>query len=384
MIYIDKNESPVTPLDEKTMTSIISATPYNLYPDAAYEQFKEAYAKFYGLSPEQIIAGNGSDELIQKLMLIMPKGPALTLNPDFFMYQAYAAQVNREIAFVDAGADLTFDLETILTKIDEVQPSFFIMSNPHNPSGKQFDTAFLTAIADKMKSLNGYFVIDEAYLDYGMAYDVEMAPHILRMRTLSKAFGIAGLRLGVLISTAETQLNISISDDQSPSHINTGVGFLNHMLTLFTFHSGLSLNIEAQGDIDVDDHHVTEDIGIVIGQLLLEMIKDKKHFVRYGTMYIPMDETLARVVVDISGRPYLSFNASLSKEKVGTFDTELVEEFFRAVVINARLTTHIDLIRGGNTHHEIEAIFKAFSRALGIALTATDDQRVPSSKGVIE
>lgn len=129
-------------------------------------------------------------------------------------------------------------------------------------------------------------------------------------------------------NTAETQLNISISDDQSPSHINTGVGFLNHMLTLFTFHSGLSLNIEAQGDIDVDDHHVTEDIGIVIGQLLLEMIKDKKHFVRYGTMYIPMDETLARVVVDISGRPYLSFNASLSKEKVGTFDTELVEEFF--------------------------------------------------------
>lgn len=122
-------------------------------------------------------------------------------------------------------------------------------------------------------------------------------------------------------NTAETQLNISISDDQSPSHINTGVGFLNHMLTLFTFHSGLSLNIEAQGDIDVDDHHVTEDIGIVIGQLLLEMIKDKKHFVRYGTMYIPMDETLARVVVDISGRPYLSFNATLSKEKVGTFDT---------------------------------------------------------------
>ncbi|CAC6637473.1 Histidinol-phosphate aminotransferase [Staphylococcus aureus] len=204
MIYIDKNESPVTPLDEKTMTSIISATPYNLYPDAAYEQFKEAYAKFYGLSPEQIIAGNGSDELIQKLMLIMPEGPALTLNPDFFMYQAYAAQVNREIAFVDAGSDLTFDLETILTKIDEVQPSFFIMSNPHNPSGKQFDTAFLTAIADKMKALNGYFVIDEAYLDYGTAYDVELAPHILRMRTLSKAFGIAGLRLGVLISTAGT------------------------------------------------------------------------------------------------------------------------------------------------------------------------------------
>lgn len=198
MIYIDKNESPVTPLDQKTMTSIISATPYNLYPDAAYEQFKEAYAKFYGLSPEQIIAGNGSDELIQKLMLIMPEGPALTLNPDFFMYQAYAAQVNREIAFVDAGSDLTFDLETILTKIDEVQPSFFIMSNPHNPSGKQFDTAFLTAIADKMKAINGYFVIDEAYLDYGMAYDVEMAPHIFKNAHIIKGVWNCRLKVGCI------------------------------------------------------------------------------------------------------------------------------------------------------------------------------------------
>ena len=113
------------------------------------------------------------------------------------------------------------------------------------------------------------------------------------------------------------------------------------------------------------------------------MIKDKKHFVRYGAMYIPMDETLARVVVDISGRPYLSFNASLSKEKLARL-IRVSRRIFRAVVINARLTTHIDLIRGGNTHHEIEAIFKAFSRSLGIALTATDDQRVPSSKGVIE
>lgn len=137
------------------------------------------------------------------------------------MYQAYAAQVNREIAFVDAGSDLTFDLETILTKIDEVQPSFFIMSNPHNPSGKQFDTAFLTAIADKMKAINGYFVIDEAYLDYGMAYDVELSPHILRMRTLSKAFGIAGLRLGVLISTAETIQRIQTIEHPYPLNVFT-------------------------------------------------------------------------------------------------------------------------------------------------------------------
>ncbi|UXU84708.1 imidazoleglycerol-phosphate dehydratase HisB [Mammaliicoccus sciuri] len=185
-------------------------------------------------------------------------------------------------------------------------------------------------------------------------------------------------------STKETDIKIQLRLDGDDSHINTGVGFLDHMLTLFSFHSGIALNIEVDGDTHVDDHHTVEDIGIVIGQLLLEVVKDKKSFTRYGSFYIPMDETLARVVTDISGRPYLSFNATFSREKVGTFDTELVEEFFRALVINARLTTHIDLIRGGNTHHEIEAIFKAFARSLKIALTQDDYAGIPSSKGVIE
>ncbi|WP_425255502.1 imidazoleglycerol-phosphate dehydratase HisB [Mammaliicoccus sciuri] len=185
-------------------------------------------------------------------------------------------------------------------------------------------------------------------------------------------------------STKETDIKIHLRLDGEDSNINTGVGFLDHMLTLFSFHSGIALNIEVDGDTHVDDHHTVEDIGIVIGQLLLEVVKDKKSFTRYGSFYIPMDETLARVVTDISGRPYLSFNATFSREKVGTFDTELVEEFFRALVINARLTTHIDLIRGGNTHHEIEAIFKAFARSLKIALTQDDYAGIPSSKGVIE
>lgn len=185
--------------------------------------------------------------------------------------------------------------------------------------------------------------------------------------------------------TKETSIDIVMNlNNNQESSINTGVGFLDHMLTLFSFHSGIHLQINVQGDTEVDDHHTTEDIGIVLGQLLLEAIKDKQSFTRYGTFYIPMDETLARVVTDISGRPYLSFNAEFSKEKVGTFDTELVEEFFRGLVINARLTTHIDLIRGGNTHHEIEAIFKAFARSLKIALSNDGTTGVPSSKGVIE
>lgn len=134
-------------------------------------------------------------------------------------------------------------------------------------------------------------------------------------------------------STKETDIKIQLRLDGEDSHINTGVGFLDHMLTLFSFHSGIALNIEVVGDTQVDDHHTVEDIGIVIGQLLLEVVKDKKSFTRYGSFYIPMDETLARVVTDISGRPYLSFNATFSREKVGTFDTELVEEFFRALVL---------------------------------------------------
>ncbi|MBI5974419.1 imidazoleglycerol-phosphate dehydratase HisB [Staphylococcus canis] len=183
--------------------------------------------------------------------------------------------------------------------------------------------------------------------------------------------------------TKETKISIEIAEGTT-SHIQTGVGFLDHMLTLLSFHSGLSLNIDVDGDTWVDDHHTTEDIGIVLGQLLLKMIKDKPHFERYGTQYLPMDETLARAVVDISGRPYLHFNAQFSKEKVGTFDTELVEEFFRALVINARLTVHIDLLHQGNTHHEIEAIFKAFARAFKQAFTPSETARIPSSKGVIE
>ena len=181
-------------------------------------------------------------------------------------------------------------------------------------------------------------------------------------------------------NTIETQLKIVLSNDETQSNIKTGVGFLDHMLTLLTFHSGLSLTIEAEGDTYVDDYHVTEDISIVIGQLILQLVKGQQGFTRYGHSYSPMDETLARTVVDISGRPYLSFNSELSAQKVGTFDMELVEEFFRALVINARLTVHIDLIRGGNTHHEIESIFKFFARALKVALSSKEDGRIPFLK----
>lgn len=186
-------------------------------------------------------------------------------------------------------------------------------------------------------------------------------------------------------ATKETKISISLDDVQSSSEssISTGVGFFDHMLTLFSFHSGLYLNVEADGDLEVDDHHTVEDVGIILGQMIRELYVEKSSYQRYGTTYIPMDEALARVVLDLSGRPHFNFQAHFSKEKVGTFDTELVMEFFNAVSMNSRMTLHIDLLKGGNTHHEIEAIFKAFARSLKDALAASD-AGVPSSKGVIE
>ncbi|MEC6748395.1 imidazoleglycerol-phosphate dehydratase HisB [Marinilactibacillus sp. XAAS-LB27] len=184
--------------------------------------------------------------------------------------------------------------------------------------------------------------------------------------------------------TKETTIHLSVERGLSASTIDTGVGFLNHMLDLLAFHGHFVFDIKVDGDLDVDDHHTTEDVGILLGQAIAELNVDKSSIQRYGTAYVPMDETLARSVVDVSGRPFLHFEPQFSAQTVGTFDVELVKEFFYALSINARLTTHLDLIRGGNTHHEIEALFKAFAQSLRIALSNSEIDRIPSSKGVIE
>lgn len=185
--------------------------------------------------------------------------------------------------------------------------------------------------------------------------------------------------------TLETSIQLLLSDerDAKETEIDTGVGFFDHMLTLFSFHSDLYLEVKADGDTEVDDHHTVEDIGILLGESIRELYQERVSYRRYGSMYLPMDESLARVVLDLSGRPHLNFQAQFSKEKVGVFDVELVEEFFNALAMNSRMTLHIDLLKGGNTHHEIEGIFKAFARALKEALEIVEGG-VPSSKGLIQ
>ncbi|GGL42289.1 imidazoleglycerol-phosphate dehydratase HisB [Sporolactobacillus putidus] len=186
-------------------------------------------------------------------------------------------------------------------------------------------------------------------------------------------------------NTFETQIKLHFAIDGSgESHLETGVPFLTHMLTLFTKHGLFSLDIEAHGDTDVDDHHTTEDIAICLGQAIRQALGDKKGINRYGYAVVPMDEALSEVAVDLSDRPYFVFHGNLPAQKVGTFDTELVTEFLDKLSIEARMNLHVTVRYGENTHHMIESIFKALGRALDAASVQNPRiQGVLSTKGTL-
>jgi len=168
----------------------------------------------------------------------------------------------------------------------------------------------------------------------------------------------------------ETKIDVKINLDGSGNYEgDTGIGFFDHMLCLFARHGFLDLYVKAVGDLVVDCHHTIEDVGIVIGAAIKEALKGKEGIKRYGTSFVPMDETLATVSVDLSGRAYLVFDANFTVDRIGGFDTEMVEEFFRAVAVNAGITLHARILYGKNNHHMIEGLFKAFGKALSEALT---------------
>lgn len=185
--------------------------------------------------------------------------------------------------------------------------------------------------------------------------------------------------------TAETDITLKLNiDGRGNSTIDTGIGFLDHMLTLFSKHGLLDLELKACGDLQVDAHHTVEDIGIVLGQALKESLGDKKSIKRYGNSHVPMDEALAMVSLDFGGRPYLVYNVSYTNERVGDMETELVEEFFRAVSANAGMNLHINVLYGSNNHHIAEAVFKAFGRAVDEAARKDDRiEGVMSTKGML-
>lgn len=184
-------------------------------------------------------------------------------------------------------------------------------------------------------------------------------------------------------TTKETDISVYLNlDGEGKTDIDTGIGFFDHMLNSLGVHSGFDLTVKVKGDLEVDAHHTVEDTGIVIGQALLKALEDKSGIKRYASSYIPMDEALAFCAIDISARPYLVFNAEFFGEKMGEMDTQLVEEFFRALAFNAKITLHLNCIYGKNDHHMCEALFKSCAHALKEACKITSGE-ILSTKGVL-
>jgi imidazoleglycerol-phosphate dehydratase len=187
-------------------------------------------------------------------------------------------------------------------------------------------------------------------------------------------------------NTLETQIRVGLNlDGSGRARLETGVPFLDHMLDQVARHGLIDLDIAAEGDLHIDAHHTVEDVGITLGQALARAIGDKKGIRRYGHAYVPLDEALSRVVIDLSGRPGLTFNVSFTRAMIGGFDVDLFQEFFRGLVNHAAMTLHIDNLRGDNAHHQAETVFKAFGRALRMAVEP--DPRMggimPSTKGAL-
>ncbi len=185
-------------------------------------------------------------------------------------------------------------------------------------------------------------------------------------------------------NTLETQVSVRLNlDGSGRSNLATGVGFLDHMLDQIARHGLVDLEISAKGDLHIDAHHTVEDVGITLGQAFAQAIGDKKGVRRYGHAYVPLDEALSRVVIDLSGRPGLAYNVTFSRATIGEFDVDLVQEFFQGFVNHAQVTLHIDNLRGSNAHHQAETVFKAFGRALRMAVEADPraQGQMPSTKG---
>ncbi len=183
-------------------------------------------------------------------------------------------------------------------------------------------------------------------------------------------------------NTKETQIKISLNLDGGDVKASTGIGFFDHMLTAFGVHGGFGLEVQVKGDLEVDNHHTVEDTGIALGMAFRQALGDMGGINRYGSFYIPMDESLAHCALDISNRPFLVFNADFNEELCGDYETCCTEEFFRAFAVNAGITLHLNVLYGSNSHHEIEALFKACAHALDVA-TAKKEGGVLSTKGVL-
>jgi imidazoleglycerol-phosphate dehydratase len=193
-------------------------------------------------------------------------------------------------------------------------------------------------------------------------------------------------RAEIVRTTKETDIRVTVDlDGTGSSEMKTGVGFFDHMLDQLARHSGIDITVTAKGDLHIDDHHTVEDVGIALGQAVKKALGERRGIARYADVHLPMDETLTRVAIDVSGRPFLIFRTTFPREKIGTFDTELVREWFQAFAMNAGITLHVETLYGNNAHHIAESCFKGLARALGAAVKVDPAKAnaIPSTKGTL-
>lgn len=182
--------------------------------------------------------------------------------------------------------------------------------------------------------------------------------------------------------TSETDIKLYLNlEGTGQIDVKTGIGFFDHLLTLFAFHAGFDFDLDAEGDLEVDDHHTVEDVGILLGKAFCQLLDEKKGINRYSFFILPMDEVLARVVIDLSGRAFLQFQAKFNRAKIGELATENIEEFYRAFVRESGSTLHLEILFPGNDHHQAEALFKCFGRAIKEAIRISNPGQIPSTKG---
>jgi len=229
MTSMDRNTSPISPFTKEDFVQTYSNTDPNLYPEVELTRFKNVYGEINGFDPDEIELANGSDEWLQKLMITLGGKGVMSLSPDFFMYEEYANQIGVPLYKVESNAVFEFDFAYVTQEIREKEPSLFILSNPHNPTGKQFSEEDLNKLSEEMKNIGGYFVIDEAYIEFGEDYKRPTGEHVIILRTMSKIYGMAGLRIGIINASNDTYEKLTSINHPYPLNnlnLNLASGFL--------------------------------------------------------------------------------------------------------------------------------------------------------------
>ena len=395
----------------------------NRYPDPHQKLLKQKIAALKGVREEQVFIGNGSDEAIDLCYRIFCRpgvDNAVSIAPTYGMYRVAADINDVEMREVPLGADFSLPADALLAAADERTRLLWLCS-PNNPTGNAFPAAGIERL---LREFDGMVVLDEAYIDFaagpGFLARLGEFGNLIVLQTLSKAWGMAGLRLGLAFAseagaadacalitdswseiaefirrgerraeirreTRETQITVRLDLDgrgDFNGQISTGLRFLDHMLAQIAHHGGVALAVDARGDLDIDEHHTMEDVAITLGEAVDRALGAKAGIARYG-FALPMDDCRALTLLDFGGRIDFEWDASFRRERVGDVPTEMFRHFFHSFACAARCNLQISA-RGDNDHHKAEAVFKAFARALRMAVAHIPfDYTVPSSKGVL-